>query len=55
LKRLKHGGKSDILPLFCKKGTTPKISIAQKLEGGSVLHMTNASKGRISLTYLAYS
>ena len=36
-------------PLFCKKGTIHKISILQeKQEGGSVLRMSNALRGRIS-------
>jgi hypothetical protein len=47
---------SYILPLFCKKGTTHKISTLQaKQEGHSILHMTNAFRHRISPTYLGYS
>jgi hypothetical protein len=38
-----------ISPLFCKKGTTNKISILQeKEEGGSDLHMTNTLRSRLS-------
>jgi hypothetical protein len=45
-----------IFPLFCKKGTTHKISILQeKQESGSVLHMANALRGKISPTHLGYS
>jgi hypothetical protein len=37
------------LSLFCIRGTIQKISILQKKqEGGSILHMTKASRGRIS-------
>jgi hypothetical protein len=36
---------------FINKGTTNKISVSQeKQEGGSVLDMTKAVRGRISLT-----
>jgi hypothetical protein len=38
-----------ISPLFCKKGTTDKISILQEK------HMTNGLRCRISPTYLCYS
>jgi len=35
--------------LFCIKGTTNKTSVLQdKQEGGSVLHMTDTLRGRIS-------
>jgi hypothetical protein len=41
-------------PLFCKKGAAHKILVLQK-QGGSVLHMTNAVRGKISPTHLGYS
>jgi hypothetical protein len=48
--------KFSISPLFCKKGTTHKISILQdKQEGGSILDMTNRLRGRMSPTCLGYS
>jgi len=40
--------------LFKKKVTTHKIIFQEKQEGGSVLDLTNAKGGRISLTYLGY-
>jgi hypothetical protein len=43
-------------PYFVKRGTTHKISVLQeKQDGSSILHMTNALRGRISSTYIGYS
>jgi hypothetical protein len=41
-------------PLFCKKGAAHKILVLQK-QAGSVLHMTNAVRGKIFPTRLGYS
>ena len=39
------------MPPFINKGTTHKLSVLQEKQGGgSVLHMTNDVRGRISLT-----
>lgn len=42
-------------PYFVKTGKPTKYKLQEKQEGGSVLHVTNASRGRISLTYFGYS
>jgi len=45
-----------ILSLFWKMATTHKIIILQeKQEGGSILHLANAFRVRISPTCLGYS
>jgi len=43
------------LPLFCKKGTTHKIPVLQKKNWSSILHVTDALRGRITITFLGYS